>query len=106
MLSLAKPLQYYQIFLSQGVGMGIGVGFTFTPTLSNISHQFYERKALAVGIILSGSSVGAMIFPISKQFLSVYENNALLIAILSAQVKAFHRYIMLYADDMGCRIVT
>lgn len=68
MLSLAKPLHYYQIFLSQGVGMGIGAGFTFTPTLSNISHQFYERKALAGGIILSGTSAGALVFPISKQF--------------------------------------
>ncbi|KAF5314975.1 hypothetical protein D9619_007550 [Psilocybe cf. subviscida] len=64
MLSLAKPLHYYQIFLSQGVGMGIGAGFTFTPTLSNISHQFYEIKALAGGIILSGTSAGALVFPI------------------------------------------
>jgi hypothetical protein len=68
MLSLAKPHQYYQVFLSQGVGMGIGVGLVFTPTLSNISHIFYARKsrALATGVALSGTSVGALSFPISE----------------------------------------
>jgi MCP family monocarboxylic acid transporter-like MFS transporter 10 len=66
MLSLSKPHQYYQIFLSQGVGMGLGVGFTFVPTLSNLAHHFYDRKALATGIALSGSSTGALIFPISE----------------------------------------
>jgi MCP family monocarboxylic acid transporter-like MFS transporter 10 len=68
MLSLAKPLRYYQVFLSHGVGMGIGVGFVFTPTLSNISHIFYEKKsrALATGVALSGTSVGALIFPIRE----------------------------------------
>ena len=66
MLSLSRPHQYYQIFLSQGVGMGLGVGLTFVPTLSNIAHHFYDRKALATGIALSGSSTGALIFPISE----------------------------------------
>ncbi|KAJ7643878.1 MFS general substrate transporter [Roridomyces roridus] len=64
MLSLAKPQQYYQIFLSQGVGMGIGLGLTFVPTVSINVHHFKRRRALAAGIGLSGSSVGAMIFPI------------------------------------------
>ncbi|KAJ7078650.1 MFS general substrate transporter [Mycena epipterygia] len=64
MLSLAKPHQYYQIFLSQGVGMGLGLGLTFVPTVSINVHHFKRRRGLAAGIALSGSSVGATVFPI------------------------------------------
>ncbi|CAA7270135.1 unnamed protein product [Cyclocybe aegerita] len=64
MLSLAKPQEYYQVFLSQGVGMGLGLGFTFVPTVSIVVHHFRRRKALATGVALSGSSIGAIIFPI------------------------------------------
>ncbi|KAJ7185466.1 MFS general substrate transporter [Mycena filopes] len=64
MLSLAKPLQYYQIFLSQGIGMGIGLGFTFVPTVSITVHHFAKRRGLASGIAFSGSSIGATVFPI------------------------------------------
>ncbi|KAJ7149050.1 MFS general substrate transporter [Mycena crocata] len=64
MLSLAKPFQYYQIFLSQGVGMGIGLGLTFVPTLSITVHYFNKRRGLASGVALSGSALGATVFPI------------------------------------------
>ncbi|KAF5357445.1 hypothetical protein D9757_011593 [Collybiopsis confluens] len=64
MLSLAKPDQYYQIFLSQGLGMGIGLGLIFVPSVGIMVHHFKRRKGLASGIALSGSSVGSVIFPI------------------------------------------
>ncbi|KAJ7334061.1 MFS general substrate transporter [Mycena albidolilacea] len=64
MLSLAKPLQYYQIFLSQGVGLGIGLGLTFVPTASIAVHYFNKRRGLASGVALSGSAIGAAVFPI------------------------------------------
>ncbi|KAK7044750.1 MFS general substrate transporter [Favolaschia claudopus] len=64
MLSLAKPFQYYQIFLSQGLGMGIGLGLTFVPACGISSHHFAKRRALATGIVLSGSSAGSTVFPI------------------------------------------
>ncbi|KAJ7634826.1 major facilitator superfamily domain-containing protein [Roridomyces roridus] len=64
MLSLAKPHQYYQIFLSQGLGMGLGLGMVFTPAVSIPAHYFRRRRALASGIALSGSSVGAIVHPI------------------------------------------
>ncbi|KAJ6544150.1 MFS general substrate transporter [Mycena capillaripes] len=64
MLSLAKPGQYYQIFLAQGVGMGLGLGLTFLPTLGIVVHHFKRKRGLASGIALSGSSIGATIFPI------------------------------------------
>ncbi|KAJ7310626.1 hypothetical protein DFH08DRAFT_974313 [Mycena albidolilacea] len=64
MLPLAQTLQYYQIFLSQGLGMGIGIGLSFVPSISITSHHFAKRRSLATGIVLSGSSAGATIFPI------------------------------------------
>ncbi|KAJ3981844.1 MFS general substrate transporter [Lentinula detonsa] len=64
MLSLAKPHHYYQHFLAQGLGMGIGMGMLFMPSLSIASHYFRRRRALAMGIILSGGSLGAAIYPI------------------------------------------
>ncbi|KAJ6473881.1 MFS general substrate transporter [Mycena sanguinolenta] len=81
MLSLAKPQQYYQvpfdvmnlgfnyestsqIFLAQGIGMGIGIALTFLPSITILYHHFKRHRALASGIALSGSSIGAAIFPI------------------------------------------
>jgi len=64
MLSLTRPNQYYQVFLSQGVGMGVGLGLTFLPSISIVSHHFKKRRALATGIVVSGSSAGGILFPI------------------------------------------
>lgn len=66
MLSLAHPHDYYQIFLTQGVGLGIGIGFTFVPCIGVLVQHFSKRRALAVGIVLTGGSVGSIIFPISQ----------------------------------------
>ncbi|KJA25035.1 hypothetical protein HYPSUDRAFT_53283 [Hypholoma sublateritium FD-334 SS-4] len=64
MLSLVKPQQYYQVFLSQGLGMGIGLGLSFIPTASITVHYFKRRRALATGIVLSGGAMGSVVFPI------------------------------------------
>ncbi|KAJ7512581.1 MFS general substrate transporter [Mycena galericulata] len=64
LLSLAKPHHWYQNFLAQGVGMGIGMGVLFLPCLSISAHYFKRRRGLAMGILLSGSSVGAVVYPI------------------------------------------
>ncbi|KAH7890368.1 MFS general substrate transporter [Phlebopus sp. FC_14] len=64
MLSLVQPHQLYQILLSQGFGMGIAMGILFLPALSIQAHYFKRRRALAMGIIMSGSSVGSVAYPI------------------------------------------
>ncbi|KAF4612691.1 hypothetical protein D9613_011773 [Agrocybe pediades] len=64
LLSLAKPQRYFEVFLSQGVGMGIGAGLAFIASVSVSLHHFRRRKALATGIVMSGSSIGAIIYPI------------------------------------------
>ncbi|KAJ7596021.1 major facilitator superfamily domain-containing protein [Mycena floridula] len=64
MLSLAKPDHYVQNFLAQGCGMGIGMGLMFLPCLSLTSHYFRRRRSLAMGCVVAGSSVGAVLYPI------------------------------------------
>ncbi|KAK7466082.1 hypothetical protein VKT23_004807 [Stygiomarasmius scandens] len=64
MLSLAKPNQFYQIFLSQGLGAGLGAGILYVPSIAIVSQYFRERRALAMTIVASGSSLGAFLHPI------------------------------------------
>ncbi|KAF8154611.1 major facilitator superfamily domain-containing protein [Crassisporium funariophilum] len=64
MLSLAQPHQYYQILLSQGVGMGLGMGMMFLPSLTITSHYFRVKRSLAMGIVIAGSSLGGVIYPV------------------------------------------
>jgi MFS family permease len=83
--------EYYQIFLAQGVGAGIGVGTLFLPVLSVIPRErcfsptsspfgtdqppewFQRRRALATGIVVSGSSVGGVCFPSQSASFTVFE---------------------------------
>ncbi|KAL5531046.1 hypothetical protein ACEPAG_3922 [Sanghuangporus baumii] len=64
MLSLSKPHQYYQVFLSQGLGLGIAMGLTYIPTMGVLAHHFQRRRTIAMGIVASGSSVGGIVHPI------------------------------------------
>jgi MFS family permease len=54
-----------QIFLSQGIGMGLGFGLVLVPSISVQARYYKKRRALATGIILSGNTLGGVIFPIS-----------------------------------------
>ncbi|KAJ7818336.1 MFS general substrate transporter [Mycena olivaceomarginata] len=73
MLSLCKPNQYYQIFLAQAIGMGLGLGLTFLPSVGITVHHFKRRRGLASGIVMSGSAIGATVFPImTNQLLPRY----------------------------------
>ncbi|KAH0580325.1 hypothetical protein H2248_001833 [Termitomyces sp. 'cryptogamus'] len=64
MVSLARPGQYYQIFLAQGVGMGLGLAMTFLPPITVVAHHFKRRRSFAIGILTSGASIGGLVFPI------------------------------------------
>ncbi|KAJ7474844.1 MFS general substrate transporter [Mycena latifolia] len=63
-LSLARPNQFYQVFLAQGIANGLGAGMTYVPCVAVISHHFKKRRALAMTIVASGSSLGAVVHPI------------------------------------------
>ncbi|KAH8120925.1 hypothetical protein FP744_10000951 [Trichoderma asperellum] len=62
MSSLAT--KYYQLFLSQGLCVGIGGGCLFLPCVAVASTYFTTKRALAIGIVASGGSVGSTIYPI------------------------------------------
>ncbi|KAG2356841.1 major facilitator superfamily domain-containing protein [Suillus spraguei] len=64
MLSLAKPDQYYQIFLAQSLGSGIVVGMLRVPSLAVVSHYFKRKRTLVMTFVTLGSSLGAIIYPI------------------------------------------
>lgn len=57
---LASP----QIFLAQGLGLGLGSGAMYVPSIAVVSHYFQKRHALAMAIVASGSSLGAVVHPI------------------------------------------
>ncbi|KAI0711315.1 major facilitator superfamily domain-containing protein [Earliella scabrosa] len=76
MLSLVDTTKFYQIFLSHGLGVGLGSGLIFVPALSVQAHHWKKRRALAMGIVLSGeytspvygvtfcTSCGGIVYPI------------------------------------------
>ncbi|CAL1708741.1 unnamed protein product [Somion occarium] len=64
MLSIADTSVYYQLFLAQGVGMGLGGGLIYIPCVAIQSHHWRARRAMAIGIVFTGSSLGGIVFPI------------------------------------------
>ncbi|KAL7623746.1 hypothetical protein AAE478_005299 [Parahypoxylon ruwenzoriense] len=67
MVSISK--EYYQIFLAQSVASGIGTSFLFYPALAAAGTWFKRHRALAFGIMVSGSSLGGVVLPIMVQHL-------------------------------------
>ncbi|KAG1837275.1 major facilitator superfamily domain-containing protein [Suillus subalutaceus] len=63
-LSLARPGQFYLIFMVQGVLSGLGMGLTYGPCMAVISQHFSKRRTLVMSLVASGSPMGAVIHPI------------------------------------------
>jgi MFS family permease len=57
--------KYWQFMLTQGVLMGIVMGFLQFPALAAVSQYFEKRRAAALGVAVSGSSIGGVIIPIA-----------------------------------------
>lgn len=56
MLSLSTT--YYQIMLSQGFCSGIGSGLLYVPSIALVNTMFTTKRAVAMGIVTSGASLG------------------------------------------------
>lgn len=56
--------EYYHFILAQGVCSPIGASAIFYPAMSATSTWFFKRRALAFGIVTSGSSLGGVVLPI------------------------------------------
>ncbi|KAF9235614.1 hypothetical protein BU15DRAFT_64709 [Melanogaster broomeanus] len=63
-LSFAKPGQFYQIFLSQGIGSGIAAGLVFVPSSTVLSHHFDKHLGTVMATVTSGTSPGGAVHPI------------------------------------------
>lgn len=62
MLSLCKA--YWEVLLAQGFCIGIGAGCLYVPCVAILPTYFSTRLGLAVGLAVSGSSLGGVIYPI------------------------------------------
>ncbi|KAI1100455.1 putative MFS monocarboxylate transporter [Jackrogersella minutella] len=65
MTSICK--EYWQIILAQALCIGVGTGCLYIPSVAIIPQYFTKRKALAMGIVTSGSSFGGVIYPLMFQ---------------------------------------
>jgi predicted MFS family arabinose efflux permease len=63
MTSLCKA--YYQFFLTEGFLLGVGIAFLFCPAMATVPLHFKANRGLALGIVVSGSSLGGVIWPIA-----------------------------------------
>ena len=56
MLSLST--RYYQVMLSQGFCIGIGAGLIYVPAIAMVNTSFTTKRAIAMGLVTSGASLG------------------------------------------------
>lgn len=63
MLSLCK--EYWEVMLTQAVLMGISGGLLQFPAFAAVSQFFDKRRAAALGLAISGSSIGGIVVPIA-----------------------------------------
>lgn len=63
MLSLCD--KYWQVMLVQGVLMGIVMGFLQFPAFAAVSQYFDKNRGAALGVVVSGSSIGGIAIPIA-----------------------------------------
>ncbi|KAG6381775.1 major facilitator superfamily domain-containing protein [Boletus reticuloceps] len=64
MLSLARPDNYYQVFLTQGIGSGCAAGLLYVPSMAVLSHYFNKRREQLMTFASSGAYLGAVVHPI------------------------------------------
>ena len=63
MVSLCK--EYWQFMLAQGMLIGICMGLLQFPTMAATLQFFDKKRGAALGIVVCGSSIGGIVFPIA-----------------------------------------
>lgn len=56
--------EYYQFILAQGLCSPLGASAIFNACVNSVSTWFAKRRAFALGIMASGSSLGGVVLPI------------------------------------------
>ncbi|KAH7213374.1 major facilitator superfamily domain-containing protein [Fusarium redolens] len=57
--------EYWHFMLTQGILMGTAMAFLQIPAFAAVSQYFDKKRAAALGIAVSGSSIGGVVFPIA-----------------------------------------
>ncbi|KAF1937343.1 MFS general substrate transporter [Clathrospora elynae] len=88
LLSAIQPGQFWQVFMTQGLLMGLAIAFGVQPALTVVGQHFKERRALAMGLVSTGSAFGGIGFPLMFERLlpSVGFANALRLAALKIAI--------------------
>ena len=63
MTSISK--QYWHFMLAQGVLTGFAMSLLQVPAFAAVAQYFDKNRAAALGIVVSGSSIGGVVFPIA-----------------------------------------
>ncbi|KAI1378056.1 MFS general substrate transporter [Hypoxylon crocopeplum] len=71
LMMLSLSTEYYQIILSQGIVSAVGMSAVFNSAMNSVMGWFFKRRAAALGIMVSGSSLGGVVLPIMLDHLIV-----------------------------------
>ncbi|KAH8670663.1 major facilitator superfamily domain-containing protein [Ilyonectria robusta] len=63
MISICR--EYWHFMLAQGVLMGTAMGLLTFPSIAAVSQYFEKKRAAALGVAISGSSIGGVVIPIT-----------------------------------------
>jgi MFS family permease len=63
-LLLSFSSRYYQVLLCQGLCSPLGAAAVLYPAISSVASWFSKHRALAMGIMSSGASLGGVVWPI------------------------------------------
>ncbi|KAJ2966365.1 hypothetical protein NQ176_g10185 [Zarea fungicola] len=66
LMMISLSTQYYQIFLSQSIVASIGSAAIFQCAMSSLVTWFLKNRAAAFGIMVSGSSLAGVSWPLSS----------------------------------------
>ena len=64
LLSFIHPGQFWLILMTQGLLMGFTIAFGVQPAVTVVGQHFKERRALAMGLVSTGSALGGIGFPL------------------------------------------
>ncbi|KAI9301226.1 major facilitator superfamily domain-containing protein [Cunninghamella echinulata] len=63
----------WQFYITQGFMFGLGSSMVYIPSISSIPQWFNENRALAMGIVSSGTGIGGLIFsPFTNYLITKY----------------------------------
>ncbi len=65
MMMLSLCTTFWQIMLVQGILMGVVMGLLQFPAFAAVLQYFDKNRGAAIGVVVSGSSVGGIIIPIA-----------------------------------------